>query len=133
MNQKALAAACSVTQPSISELETGETKEVSGPLLIQICNTLQIRPSWLVWNKGPMEPTAADMALAPDEITLIQKYRAASPTWRGALQNLAGIDRKQQDWLMENVIATVFQPAVSNEKVELHIPLPPDPGPAPKR
>lgn len=55
LTQEQLARDAGVTQPSISELETGETKEISGPVLISISRALKINPIWLMTGEGQEE------------------------------------------------------------------------------
>lgn len=126
LNQTALAGTVKIAQSSLSDLETGATKEVSGPVLIALAAALRIRPEWLMLNRGSMELTPAELELKPDEVNLIHKYRSASPTWRTVVQRLAEVPTDQQDWLAEELLANVFQPAVPNGKVEQHLPKRPD-------
>lgn len=81
LTQSQLAQNAGVKQPSVSELETGETKEISGPTLISISNALDVRPEWLVTGKLPIEYGEAQK-LTNDERELLANYRAAGPRWR---------------------------------------------------
>jgi len=90
LTQQQLAASSGVKQPSISELETGETKEISGPTLISISQALRVRPEWLVEGKLPIEYGEAD-ALAPDERELLASYRAALPRWKISIRYMAAL------------------------------------------
>lgn len=103
MTQSQLAQAAGVKQPSISELETGETKEISGPTLIAISDALKVRPEWLVSGKPPIEYGEAE-ALSTDERELLASYRAASPRWRVSIRYMATLRGDvQQDEAAESM------------------------------
>lgn len=87
MSQIDLAKAAGIKQPSVSELESGETKEISGPTLISISGALKVRPEWLVNGKGPMDDALG--TLADDERELLQNYRAALPRWKVSIRYMA--------------------------------------------
>lgn len=110
--QTAVAKAAGIKQPSLSEIETGETKELSGPVLVKICAYLKIRPEWVITGKGPM---AADEFgdLAPDERDLVMKYRAASARWRIALQHLAALKSESQDEVSEGTMVLLAKAAAT--------------------
>lgn len=101
MPQMALAKAVGVTQPSISDLESGETKEVSGPLLIRIAKVLRVRPEWLVTGEQPMEPQTEN--LKQDELELLKAYRVASARWKLALRHIAGLPDNEQEEVASGV------------------------------
>ena len=110
-SQVSLAKAAGLKQPSISELESGETKEISGPTLIALCGVLKVRPEWLVTGKEPIEPTvevAPGLEFKIDEAQAIRNLRAALPEWRRYVLSLAmTTDRARQrlflDMLSEHV------------------------------
>jgi transcriptional regulator with XRE-family HTH domain len=52
MKQKDLAKAVGIAAPSLSELETGKSKEPSGPVLAALCRVLQTNQDWLLTGKG---------------------------------------------------------------------------------
>jgi transcriptional regulator with XRE-family HTH domain len=56
LTQKELAKASGIKQPSLSDIETGETKMPDAETLIGLCETLRIRPAWLVTGRGPIAP-----------------------------------------------------------------------------
>lgn len=98
LTQPKLAAAAGIKQPSLSELETGETKEVSGPVLIALAKALQVRPEWLLWGEMPIEMD--DMgALAQDERQLVADYRSSSERWKISLRYMASLraDNEQEE------------------------------------
>src|SRR6185436_11051598 len=83
-SQVTLAKAAGLKQPSISELESGETKEISGPTLIAICGVLKVRPEWLITGREPIEPiveVAPGLAFRVDEAQAIKNLREALPEW----------------------------------------------------
>jgi transcriptional regulator with XRE-family HTH domain len=59
MTQIQLAKAASIKQPSLSELETGESKTLSGDTLIALSAALRVRPEWLQNGKGQMDIDAS--------------------------------------------------------------------------
>lgn len=109
MRQEDLAKAAGIKQPSLSELETGETKEVSGPVLVSLSKALRVRPEWLVTGELPIEPNAE--ALSEDERELLERYREASGRWKIAVRYMAGLrhDAQQEEaatYLMSKIFAT---------------------------
>lgn len=55
---KALAQACGVKPPSVSDWLTGKTKTIEGSNLIAAAERLRVRPKWLADGTGPMrDPT----------------------------------------------------------------------------
>lgn len=91
LKQTPLAKLASITQPSLSDLETGATKEVSGPVLIALAKALKVRPEWLITGDEPIEPTA-DAAMQPDEIELLKNYRNASQRWKLSLRLMSRLN-----------------------------------------
>jgi len=120
MRQQELAQKTGLAQPSISELETGETKEISGSTLISICDALKVRPEWLVTGKLPIEYGEAE-ALSDDERELLASYRAATPKWRMTIRYAATLkDDVQQDIAAESmntVLANIAAQPVADYKL----------------
>src|SRR5579885_1356613 len=81
VSQAALAKAVGIKQPSVSELESGETKEMSGPVLLAVCEFLRIRPQWLLHGKGEMDAGPFE-DLQPDGRELLARYRQATSRWK---------------------------------------------------
>lgn len=121
LSQVALAKAAGITQPSLSELETGETKEITGATLIGIAEALRVRPQWLMLGKGAMEQDAADLALETHELEMLDYYRQASPRWQMSLRLMARLPSDDlQDEVASSVnmvMAAVAGRAVSDERV----------------
>lgn len=107
-SQLALAKATGLKQPSISELESGETKEISGPTLIAVCAALRIRPEWLVTGKGSMEPgseVAPGLVFRVDEAQAVRNLRDALPKWRRYVLSLAMITDRQRQGLFLDMLS----------------------------
>lgn len=114
MTQKALAKAAGVKQPSISELETGETKVISGDTLVAVAGALGVRSEWLVNGRGERDASPVH-EVTQDEREILAKYRAASPRWRIALQHLAGLNPQAQEEVSEGTMVLLAK--VSAEAV----------------
>lgn len=120
MSQGTLAKGAGITQPSVSELESGETKEITGPTLIAICQVLSVRPEWLVKATGPMEPHPAE-GLTEDELELLSLYRAATGRWKVAIKHMAKLrgDNRQDEAAdtMNYVLAKIAADPVGDERL----------------
>ena len=90
LSQVSLAKAAGIKQPSLSELESGESKSISGDTLVSIAAALRVRPEWIVTGKGPRD-VAPQQALTEDEIDLLAKYRTATPRWRLSIRYMAAL------------------------------------------
>lgn len=102
LTQAQLASAAGIKQPSLSELETGETKEISGPVLIALAKALRVRPEWLVTGEEPIEPES--VPLRSDERELVESYRGASGRWKAAILHMAKLRGDQvQDEAAESM------------------------------
>lgn len=121
VTQAQLAKAAGVKQPSISELETGETKMISGDTLIAISSALRVRPEWLLTNRGQMEDDVG-ATLSPDERQLLANYRAATPRWRVSLLYMSALkgDTMQDEAAesMNIVLAKIVATPVPDKRVE---------------
>lgn len=120
MSQAALAKAAGVKQPSISELESGETKIISGDTLIAISQALQVRPEWIVTGREPME-VHPHALLSEDERDLLAKYRSAAPRWKVSIRYMAALrgDVQQEEAAesMNMVLAKVAATPVPDERL----------------
>jgi transcriptional regulator with XRE-family HTH domain len=119
LSQKELAVLAGVRQPSISDLETGKTTDISGATLVGIATALGVRAKWLLEGRGP-KISSNQEALKPDELEMLEKYRKASPRWRLSLRLLADVKDEDQDEVSESVnvlMARIFAKPVSDEKV----------------
>jgi len=120
MKQVPLAKAAGITQPSLSELENGETKEVSGPTLIGLARALRVRPEWLMTGEEPIE-AAAVPSLRSDERELIDDYRASTGRWKSAIRYMAKLRGDQlQDEAAESmsvIFAKIAAPPVPDSRL----------------
>lgn len=131
LSQVGLAKLAGLTQPSISELESGETKEISGPTLIAISNALGVRPEWLVTGKEPMVPVAdlgAGLKFKPEEVEILKRLSTTDPNWRQFVLGFAKItDQERQQLFLD-----MLRGHVSDEKVAAAYGKPPAP-PRPRK
>ncbi len=65
----ALARACGIKQPSVSDWLSGRTKHLEGANLLSAAAYLNVTPEWLSSGRGPMRP--ADN-LPPDDAAFVQ-------------------------------------------------------------
>ena len=86
MKQKDLAKAVGIAAPSLSELETGQSKEPSGPVLAALCRTLHTNSEWLLTGTG--DP-GAYATLGGDEAELQAIWSELPPPGRVALLSAA--------------------------------------------
>lgn len=107
MTQPQLATATGLKQSSLSELETGETKEISGPALIAISKALRVRPEWIVTGDEPMETDPA-AALSSDERDMLELYRGASNRWKVAIKYMASLRADAHQDLAAESMNVVF-------------------------
>ena len=54
MGQAALARACGLSKPTVSNWLGGRTKDLKGPSLLAAAKALKVNPEWLASGKGPM-------------------------------------------------------------------------------
>lgn len=64
LSQTQLATMGGIKQPSMSDLETGETKEPMATTLIALANALRVRYEWLAHEEGPMEEYVGNPSMA---------------------------------------------------------------------
>jgi transcriptional regulator with XRE-family HTH domain len=101
MSQPQLAKAVGITQPSLSLIETGETKEISGPVLVSLCTTLDIRPQWVIAGQGQMEIThPGDLSYSAEETELVRNYRKMSPIWKSVLDSLPAMPEGRREEML---------------------------------
>lgn len=110
LTQPQLAAMAGIKQPSLSELETGETKEISGPVLIALAKALKVRAEWILSGEEPIEAEPAE-TLNADEKELLMLYREASGRWKVAIKYMAKLrhDDRQEEavaYVLSKVAAT---------------------------
>lgn len=108
MTQPQLAKEAGIKQPSLSEIETGETKEISGPVLIAIARALRVRPEWLMTGVEPIEIDPAGWMLTSDERELLELYRGATQRWKVAIKYLASLRGDADQELAAESMNVVF-------------------------
>lgn len=114
LTQVELATKSKVAQNTISDLETGESQEISGPVLIGLSAALEVRPAWLFKGAEPKaEAQSAPDDLKDDELKAIRALRGALPDWRRYVLGLAMITDKQRQQLFLDMMA----PPVPDEAV----------------
>lgn len=112
MNQTALAKLIGVKQPTLSELENGETKEVSARTLLMAARALNVRAEWLFFGEEPME-AAGDASLSAAELDLLAAYRAGTGRWRATVAHLLGVAPERQDEVADVILALVAKMAAA--------------------
>jgi transcriptional regulator with XRE-family HTH domain len=81
MTQKELAARIGIKPPSLSEIESGETKQPAGDTLLKIAAVLNTNPAFIQTGKGsPVAPAETSV----DESEVISLYQALPPHLRAA-------------------------------------------------
>lgn len=76
LTQAKLAKMAGIKQPSLSELETGESRLPAGDTLVLLAVALECNPEWLATGRG--SPVATPSDIAPDEMALIYLWRQLS-------------------------------------------------------
>lgn len=86
LTQSELATLARVTQASLSELETGESKHPRGDTLVKIAKALDVDPDWLITGAGrPTRATQTD----DDQHELLLMWKDLTDGNRGALMAAA--------------------------------------------
>jgi phage repressor protein C with HTH and peptisase S24 domain len=109
LNQDQLATMAGIKQPSVSELETGETKEPMASTLISLSAALRVRYEWLAHGQGDMEEpppsvgyTARDAALPFEPNPLIVEI----PMFDVAASMGLGLSMPEQDTVVDHLRLT---------------------------
>lgn len=63
MSQKTLAAALGIMQGSLSDIETGATKEISGTVLAALCRELSVSAEYIMFGSRFSEPPEVTQAV----------------------------------------------------------------------
>jgi transcriptional regulator with XRE-family HTH domain len=82
MNQRTLARLIGIAPPSLSELETGKSREPSGPVLAALCRVLNTNQDWLLTGKGE---AGAYTMLDGDQTELQAIWTVLPPEGKSAL------------------------------------------------
>lgn len=70
-NKSELARGASVSNPTVSDWESGEIKKLEGENLLNICEFLQISSRWLLLGKGAME----ELVLSNEDLQAVKINR----------------------------------------------------------
>ena len=73
ISQSELARLCDMSAPSISNIETGDTKALRGKTLMRFAAVLKVTPEWLTSGRDAPEP--AEPGLTSQELSLIEHFR----------------------------------------------------------
>ncbi len=87
--QAQLAKRLKITQPSLSEIETGETKEVSGVVLAGLCRELRAMPDYFVLDEEG-DTDFGELGLAQQEAGFLLGHMKGE-TREAALRSLRGM------------------------------------------
>ncbi|MCP5233392.1 MAG: helix-turn-helix transcriptional regulator [Zoogloeaceae bacterium] len=83
MSQKELAELAGITQPTLSEIETGETRRSFAPTIIAIAGALEANINWLQTGKGDPYDTSDH-----DKSELVQMVHELSPEQTALVKSL---------------------------------------------
>ncbi|AEJ02196.1 helix-turn-helix domain protein [Nitrosomonas sp. Is79A3] len=72
VTQKALADACGIQPPSVSEWLSGRTKNMEGANLLAAAKFLRVNPDWLATGKGEMRPSDPTKLVTQDDLDLAE-------------------------------------------------------------
>ncbi len=105
MLQPELAKRIGITQPSLSNIESGRTKELAGSTLANLCRVLRSTPDYIVFGRGPAHP---ESVAVPEHVRDFMLWYADLPS-----------DRQQQIF---DIARVVVGPAVPDSEVEKRMP-----------
>jgi transcriptional regulator with XRE-family HTH domain len=80
MTQQQLAKDSGVSQATISDLETGESKSPTGTNLVSLAQSLEVSPEWLADGKGDME--RLEDPLPVEAVRMAREWLKLSPEAR---------------------------------------------------
>lgn len=93
LSQRQVADAIGIKQPSLGDIETGESKNPAALTLIKLAKLFAIDPEHLLTGKGPHQ---AVNALSQDESELLQLFRALSEAGRAYVLSRARAIREDE-------------------------------------
>lgn len=82
LSQKALAEAVGIKQPSLADIESGESKGPAALTLIRMAKLFEVDAEHLLTGKGPKHPAGA---LTHEESELLLMFRSLSPAGQAYL------------------------------------------------
>jgi transcriptional regulator with XRE-family HTH domain len=86
LNQAELAKKAGVSQASVSELETGESRSPWGTNLVRLAQTLKVSPEWLASGKGQMDGYEAP--LPPEALKMAKEWLRLTPEVRSRIADM---------------------------------------------
>jgi transcriptional regulator with XRE-family HTH domain len=100
---RALANACGIKAPSVSDWIKGKSKTMTGPNLLAAAEFLRVRPKWLAEGLGPMRDDAHALAsptqAAQPSVTYLPEMKADALT-QELLDLFAQLDTaSKREWL----------------------------------
>lgn len=105
ITQAALAKACGISAPSVSDWLRGRTKSIEGVYLVRAAAFLKVRPLWLAEGKGPREidnPYRSGLVAAEPGASIISSSRGrARLLLEGLPDHLVDEAIQHMEWLVE--------------------------------
>jgi transcriptional regulator with XRE-family HTH domain len=105
ITQAALAKACGVSPPSVSDWCRGVTKSIEGVYLVRAASFLKVRPRWLSEGVGPreIETPYQSMHMAAEEVnnTVYARRAKARLLLEGLPEHLIDEAINHMEWLVE--------------------------------
>jgi transcriptional regulator with XRE-family HTH domain len=94
ISQSELARLCDMSAPSISNIETGDTKALRGKTLMQFASVLKVTPEWLTSGRDAPEP--AEPGLTTQELSLIEHFRKLTTEDRRTITRVVRALRREK-------------------------------------
>ena len=94
VTQKALADACGIQPPSVSEWLSGRTKNMEGANLLAAAKFLRVSPDWLATGKGEMRPSDPTKLVTQDDLDLAEIaviYKSLDPANKARVKSIIKI------------------------------------------
>lgn len=94
VTQKALADACGVQPPSVSEWLSGRTKNMEGANLLAAAKFLRVNPDWLATGRGEMRPSDPAKLVTQDDLDLseiAEIYKRLDPDNKARVKSIIKI------------------------------------------
>lgn len=89
-SQADLASKIGVSRPTVTQWESGDTKNIRNDNLVSLAKALQISLNELLQPAGGVKEDGASYGgLAPDERTMVEKYRRLTGKQKTTLQTIA--------------------------------------------
>lgn len=96
MTQAALAKAAGMAQPSLSNIEGGQTKALRGPTLLKLASALQVAPEWLMSDDSKSEVQRSSYHEEEHAVNLYRKLgQHEKVLWLAIGQTMLDYSRKK--------------------------------------